>query len=169
MRCTAGPSAARAAASWTSCTCPTARSSRWSDRSTTGATDVSAIPALDGAVYTPAAKDLLYEGEHNNLEGLARGPMLGEGRWSLIGVVDDGDPISTNALVAFENSGAGPAPAACPGDLDGDGDGDTTDLNILLSGFGCAGDGCAGDLDADGDTDTSDLNIMLSTIGQPCA
>lgn len=73
----------------------------------TGATDVSALPGLIGQSYTPVAKHLLYQGDQQNLEGLTLGPQVGNGRYSLIGIVDDGDPISVNRLVAFDLSGVG--------------------------------------------------------------
>jgi hypothetical protein len=66
------------------------------------ATDVSTIAALQGATFTPAAKSLLFSGNLNNLEGLTLGPALGPGRWALLGIVDNGDPLSSNQLVAFE-------------------------------------------------------------------
>jgi|GEM_PF-493162 len=70
-----------------------------------GATDVSALPGLAGASYTPVGKQLLWSGSASNLEGLTLGPRLGPNRWALIGVVDDGDPLSTNQLVSFELTG----------------------------------------------------------------
>ncbi len=73
----------------------------------TGATDVSMFPGLIGQNYTPITKRLLYQGDQQNLGGLTLGPHVGNGRYSLIGIVDDGDPISVNRLVAFELSGVG--------------------------------------------------------------
>ena len=37
-----------------------------------------------------------------NLEGLCLGPQLANGNRVLLGVVDDGDAVSNNTLVAFE-------------------------------------------------------------------
>ena len=77
----------------------------------TGATDVRGEASLETGDFTPVTKHLLWEGPAGgglgqNLEGLALGPALesarGEGRWSLLGVVDDGDPLSQNTVVAFE-------------------------------------------------------------------
>jgi len=79
----------------------------------TGATEISGIPALLGATYTPVAKELLWSGSLTNLEGLTLGPQLGGNRWSLLGVVDDGDPLSSNFLVSFELSGPGLDACAC--------------------------------------------------------
>jgi hypothetical protein len=74
----------------------------------TAATDVRTRPALAGTTYTPATKRLLWEGSVQNLEGLCVGPRLPDGRVVLIGVVDDGDPISVNTVVALALSGVGP-------------------------------------------------------------
>lgn len=73
----------------------------------TGATNISSLPGLIGQTYTPVSKRLLYQGDQQNMEGLALGEQLGAGRYSLIGIVDDGDPISENRLVAFELTGVG--------------------------------------------------------------
>ncbi len=80
-----------------------------------GTTDVSAIPGLVGQSYVGVTsangrKKLLYEGDRTNLEGLTLGPRLAAGSFSLLGVVDDGDPISVNRLVAFEVRGVGNVP-----------------------------------------------------------
>lgn len=75
-----------------------------------GANDVSALPGLIGQSFTPVAKTLLYSGSHTNLEGLCLGPQLATGSYALLGIVDDGDPVSVNALVALEISGVGVAP-----------------------------------------------------------
>jgi hypothetical protein len=74
-----------------------------------GATDTSVAPfssGLSGQSYVPATKTLLWSGQvggsfGENMESLSLGPLLPNGSWSLIGVVDDGDQISTNTLVAF--------------------------------------------------------------------
>lgn len=137
--------------------------------STAGATEVSGLAGLEGASFAAASKVMLYSGDQQNLEGLALGVPLDEraGRWSLIGVVDDADPISVNRLAAFELAGVEP-PARCAGDLDGSGEVDSTDLNVLLTDFGCPGPGCTGDADGDGDTDSTDLNLVLSVFGLAC-
>lgn len=83
----------------------------------TSATDVSSLPGLIGQPFTAARKRLLYQGDQQNLEGIALGPLLGPGRYSLLGIVDDGDPISVNRVVAFELSGVGPPP--CSANCDG--------------------------------------------------
>lgn len=68
-----------------------------------GATEVSKfVDGLDGEVFTPVSKYLLWTGNVGNLEGLALGPPLAGGNRALLGIVDNGDPLSTNQLVAFE-------------------------------------------------------------------
>ncbi len=74
------------------------------------ATNVASIPALTAAPFVPAWKRLLWEGSVQNLEGLCQGPRLRDGRTLLIGVVDDGDPVSVNTVVALSLRGQGPRP-----------------------------------------------------------
>ncbi len=77
----------------------------------TGATDIShgaLAKGLIGQKYTPVKKTLLFDSKSEgnsigeNLEGLCQGPKLENGNWALLGVVDNGDPVSKNTLVAFE-------------------------------------------------------------------
>ena len=68
---------------------------------TTGATDTRAIASLEDGAFTPVEKLLLWEGAAGNLEGMAIGPRLEDGSRLLLGVVDDGDPLSQNAVVTF--------------------------------------------------------------------
>ncbi|MDP6409995.1 MAG: esterase-like activity of phytase family protein [Planctomycetota bacterium] len=75
------------------------------------ASDVSAFPALDGAVFTPATKTLLWSGPATNLEGLALGPPLTPSVTGLLGIVDSGDPLSQNRLEGFAL--IGPPPGGC--------------------------------------------------------
>lgn len=119
-----------------------------------GASDVSGFAGLIGQTYSPVDKTLLYAGDQQNLEGLALGPGLGEGRWSLLGIVDDGDPISVNRVVAFEIAGVG----RCPGNCD-----DSTTIPALnVNDFLCfsnlfaAGDARA---NCDGSTSPPVLNV----------
>ncbi len=74
---------------------------------TTAATDVSGLTSgLINQTFTPVSKTELWSGPVTttgmNMEGLTIGPQLGPGRWAMIGVVDDGDPLSENTVVAFE-------------------------------------------------------------------
>jgi hypothetical protein len=73
----------------------------------TGATDVSQgklAEGLKGQTYTPVGKKLLIKTSEiaENLEGLCVASQLSDHRWALLGVVDNGDPLSKNTLVAFE-------------------------------------------------------------------
>ncbi len=77
----------------------------------TGATDISRgklAKGLIGQMYTPVKKTLLFDSKEpdnsigENLEGLCLGPKLADGNWALLGVVDNGDPVSKNTLVSFE-------------------------------------------------------------------
>ena len=105
------------------------------------ATDVSGIDGLIGAEYAPVGKTLVYSGGHNNLEGLCLGPRLSPTTHAMVGVVDDGDPVSTNAVEVFLLTGL----AACAVDVNADGEIDIEDLYRLhaepedLDGDGAAG------------------------------
>ncbi len=61
----------------------------------TGASDVSALPGLAGQSFTPVTKMLLWEGHFNanNFEGIALGPALSGGVYSLVLVSDDGSGL----------------------------------------------------------------------------
>jgi len=115
---------------------------------TAGATDVSDLATLDGAVYTPTTKRLLYSGAHNNLEGLCLGPRLTPATHALVGVVDDGDPVSSNAVVVFLLGGL----EACAFDADGSGTVDLDDLHFLHRN--------PADLNGDGATDATDRRCL---------
>ncbi len=127
------------------------------------ATDVSGFAdGLIGETFTPVAKHLLWSGSVGNLEGLALGPSLTGGNQSLLGIVDDGDPLSTNQLVAFE--------LLLPCDLDGDGSIGILDLLLLLSNWGPCPDPparCPADLNGDSTVGILDLLALLANWG-PC-
>ena len=57
-----------------------------------GASDISKIPALEGADYKPAGKTLIFSRATltNNFEGIALGPQLADGWRSLILIADSG-------------------------------------------------------------------------------
>ena len=87
----------------------------------TGATDISGFSGLTGQSFTAVQKSAsplwsnttgAFSGGIGNLEGLTLGPQLANGNWTLLGVVDDGDPISDNALVSFELVGPIPEPSS---------------------------------------------------------
>lgn len=91
------------------------------------ADDVSPLDALEGASFAPVSKALLYQGGQNNLEGLCLGPRLSPAAHALVGVVDDGDPLSANAVVVFRLAGL----QARAADTNGDGRVDIDDLYHL--------------------------------------
>jgi len=86
-----------------------------------GATDVSALPALDGAMFTPVGKHLLWSQQSglSNFEAITLGPELANGVRSVILVSDNGGglPQSLQALVLLPNTPAC-APEPRPGCLD---------------------------------------------------
>jgi hypothetical protein len=99
----------------------------------TGATDISQgslAVGLQGQNYTPVKKKLLLSTSKigENLEGLCLGPELSAGHWALLGVVDNGDPVSKNTLVAFELT----EPAALPMALIATGGGAAALLLLLI-------------------------------------
>ncbi|MFG0244153.1 MAG: esterase-like activity of phytase family protein [Phycisphaerales bacterium JB054] len=112
------------------------------------ATDVSGLDGLIGREYTPVGKTLVYSGGHNNLEGLCLGPRLSPTVHALVGVVDDGDPVSTNAVEVFRLRGL----EACAADVDADGEIDIEDLHRLHAE--------PEDLNGDGSADAGDLRCL---------
>ena len=109
------------------------------------ATDVSVAPfdtGLTGKTFTKVSKSLLWSGSAGggfgqNLEGLTVGLRLPSGEWILLGVVDNGDPLSSNTIVTF----AATSPktilfAADSGDFDQDTDVDGADFLAWQRGFG---------------------------------
>jgi len=132
----------------------TAFQSRLYEVNFTGATDISALPSANAPSVTRVTKTLLYSGNQNNLEGLTLGPRLSEDSWALIGIIDDGDPISVNRVVSFELRGP---VVACTADFNGDTDiGTDQDIEAF---FACLGGNCCGvcasaDFNADGDAGT---------------
>ncbi len=66
-------------------------------------TDVAGIGGLEGAEFEPVRKRLVWSGFLNqNLEGLCLGPRVSPTSRVLLGVVDDGDPLSVNMVMSFE-------------------------------------------------------------------
>jgi hypothetical protein len=130
-----------------------------------GATDIGTAEfaaGLAGQAYSPAAKQLLWSGAADaaagqNLEGLALGPRLASGSWTLIGVVDGGDGFSGNTIVSFT------ATANPSADFDEDGDADGEDFRRWQRGLG-KGVG-EGDADRDGDVDQDDLELWKDAAG----
>ena len=77
---------------------------------TTGATDISAVPALAGASYRPVAKRLVIDlaktpdlGHIDNIEGISWGPTLADGKRSLVLVSDNNfNDAQITQFLAFE-------------------------------------------------------------------
>lgn len=77
---------------------------------TTGATDIAAIPSLVGAAYQPVSKRLVIDlaktsdvGAVDNIEGISWGPILADGKRSLVLVSDNNfNPAQITQFLAFE-------------------------------------------------------------------
>jgi hypothetical protein len=107
-----------------------------------GATDISG-PEFDSglasAAFNPVFKTELWSGQIGgaagvgaNVEGLTLGPALGNGRWLLLGVVDNGGSGAT-AVVSFELALAG---AVAAGDYNRDGSVNKADYMLWKNTFG---------------------------------
>lgn len=115
------------------------------------ATDVRDVPGLIGQVFVPVAKAHVWSGRLNaNMEGIALGRSLGFGRRSLVGIVDDGDPISVNMLVGFSLSYS-----ACIADYNEDGGVDGEDVSAFFASWEAGDD--AADANEDGGLDGADV------------
>ncbi|MBL8880933.1 MAG: esterase-like activity of phytase family protein [Phycisphaerales bacterium] len=135
------------------------------------ATDVSGLTSgLIGQNYTPVAKVQLWSGSVNNLEGLTLGRWLPGGRRSLIGVVDDGDPLSTNRIAAFVLDGAFIA-----GDTNCDGAINNFDIDAFAlaltdaAAYAAAYAACdilAADANRDGAVDNFDIDSFVDCLQQ---
>ena len=77
---------------------------------TNGATDVAAVPSLASANYIPVTKRLVIDlaktadvGPVDNIEGMSWGPMLADGKRSLVLVSDNNfNPAQITQFLAFE-------------------------------------------------------------------
>jgi hypothetical protein len=132
------------------------------------ATDVSGpefAAGLLGKQFTRVGKSLLWSGtsdglDGQNLEGLALGPRIGAHAWTLVGVVDDGDPFSSPSVVSFLLT------ASIDADFDQNGVVDGRDLLIWQRGHGSLAEGQShGDANRDGVVDAEDLAIWTETWG----
>jgi hypothetical protein len=122
------------------------------------ASDVSGVPALGagGGSFTPVSKRILWQGNLNNLEGLAPGPEIPSLQTStsrscaVLGIIDDGDPISVNAVASFIVT-----LPRCFADFNTDGGIDGGDIEAFFAEWE-AGNTSA-DVNADGGVDGSDV------------
>ncbi|MEZ6101053.1 MAG: esterase-like activity of phytase family protein [Pirellulaceae bacterium] len=120
---------------------------------------------LIGTTYTPVAKILLWSGPAGgglgqNLEGLALGPQLPNGNSVLLGIVDNGDPLSSNSLIAFELSGVSPR---C-GDYNCNGAVDAADYTVWKDHFGSQ-DFLAADGNGNRIVDAADYTVWKDGFG----
>lgn len=77
------------------------------------ATEISGFTAgLNGQTFTVVGKRLLFQSNLNNMEGLALGPQLSNANRAMVGIVDNGDPVSKSAVIGFELAGVNAAPVA---------------------------------------------------------
>jgi hypothetical protein len=125
------------------------------------ATDISSGGFADGLIgesYVPADKSLLWSGQagtfiNGNLEGLTLGPRLANGKWPLVGVIDN-DGSGDNLIVSFELASTS---CAMTGDYTCDGIVDTDDLMLWTETFGASQ--LAADGNLDGMVDAADYVI----------
>ena len=124
-----------------------------------GATDISDAnfhQGLLGQNYTPVTKTLLWSGTADgglgaNLEGLALAGRNSTDAWTLLGVTDDGDPLSGNLMVAFQLS-----PPQQYGDFNDDGTFDCQDIDGLVAAIVAGSNNPTFDLNGDGLVDGAD-------------
>ena len=126
------------------------------------ATNVMELDSLKNAEFDIVTKELLYEGPHQNMEGLAMGPELGDGRYLILGIVDDGDPISSNRVCSFILQDE----VICAEDLNNDYEVGVSDLLIIIDDWGPVKDS-ESDFNSDGIVDVVDLLQVVSAWG-PC-
>lgn len=127
------------------------------------ATETSSIAGLAGQSFTAANKRLLWSGNLNNLEGLCLGPRVAPGVFVLVGVVDDGDPLSSNTLVSFVLTGGG----ICIADFNGDGVASLQDLFDFLASY--FGGQAAADINGSGTLSVQDLfDFLAEYFAAPC-
>jgi Esterase-like activity of phytase len=139
----------------------------------TGATDVSTAEfnaGLLGKTYTPATKTQLWAGTAGgglshlgeDMEGLALGPVLEDGNYLLVGIVDDDDILSNNTVVAFELSLTG---CSLAGDYNCNGKIDEADQAMWRNTFGSTLN-LSADGNQDGMVDALDYTFWRDQLGK---
>jgi hypothetical protein len=97
---------------------------------------------------------------NGNLEGIALGPILANGNWSLVGVLDNGGSGS-NLLVSFELSLSG---CSLAGDYNCDGWVDNPDYTLWKNTFGST-KAIAADGNSNGTVDAADYTAWRNALG----
>jgi hypothetical protein len=135
--------------------------------SSAGATETSGLASLLTG-HTPMGKRVLLSAGLTNVEGLCLGPALAVGGWALIGVVDDGDPISVNRVVSFVVTGP-VGGVGCAADFNGDGFLDFFDYDTFVTCYegGTCGGGSA-DFNRDGFVDFFDYDGFVGAFEMGC-
>lgn len=131
-----------------------------------GATDVSG-PAFDGGLvgtnYATTSKELLWSSQSfgiNNLEGIALGPVLPNGNWVLLGVVDDGG-LGFNLISSYELSRSD---CSLAGDYNCSGAVDDSDYTLWKNTFGST-QALAADGNGDGVVNAADYTVWRNNAG----
>jgi hypothetical protein len=125
----------------------------------TGASDTRNTPSITSSGVVRVGKRLIYSGSHNNLEGLAVGPMVTSSgplkSYFMVGVLDDGDPITNNDALGFLLTIRG-----CMADYNEDGGVDGVDVAAFFDDWvlGSAG----ADANDDGGTDGADVEVFFA-------
>lgn len=102
----------------------------------------------------PVTKRLLYRGTHQNMEGLGLGPAISYQANLLLGIVDNGDPLSNNNVVSFVVRDITGSIA----DFDNSGCVDVHDLRSLIDAWGISNwIGCREDINENGLVEADDL------------
>ena len=119
------------------------------------ATDVGTFASINLGGLNPVNKVSLFTDSVNNMEGICLGRGLPGRSQSLIGVLDDGDPITVNSLVALRLTSP-----FCFADYNLDGGVDGGDVDSYFVDW-AAGDSDA-DANSDGGIDGSDLAAFFT-------
>ncbi|MFT3686824.1 MAG: esterase-like activity of phytase family protein [Phycisphaerales bacterium] len=152
--------------------------------STAGATDTTAMPALQSVTLTLCTKSPKYSGGLYNVEGLALGPAVpaGEGvpagRRVLLAITDDADILSTNRLHVFFIDGllnaCGPADLGSQGGASSpDGLLDNNDFIVFINAFFAASPSAdmgrqGGMPGGDGSFDNNDFIAFINAFFSGC-
>lgn len=133
------------------------------------ATEVGDLALLEGQSFTRITKRLLWSGDVANLEGLALGPRLLNGNHALVGIVDDGDPVSNNTVMSWELSGV---VTPCAADFDWSGAVTADDIFLFLDAWfaqqGRIGVGLPADFDENGGVTADDIFVFLDVWFGAC-